>query len=169
MFETKPQISYFTAIDIKNTTIRISDGGGNSIDVRIGEGNLSWDETRNMDYIMDGGRLDDVREGDEEAMDVNLDATWEYVTGTGTAPTIIEALKGIGAASSWTSTDSNACRPYAVNITLVYEPKPDGCGDDESVVLPDFRWEQISYDLRDRSFSFSGKCNATQATAVRTP
>lgn len=161
----------FAQIDLKHCTIRLQDGAGNYIDVKIGEGNLSYTERKTMEYTLDRGLLDEVREGDQVPMDVSLDAVWEYITGTtGSAgvPTIEDVLKRRGAAAAWVSTDSDACRPFAIDILVINEPQPDGCGDDETVTLSDFRYEELSHDLRAGTISVTGKCNVTEATAVRT-
>ena len=163
-------------IDLKKCTIQIEDGGSEALEVKVGQGNLTYTEARNIEYILDKGSLDEVREGDEIPMDVRFDFTWVYLisatsTGTGT-PTVEEAIKGNGAAADWVSSDTaNACAPYAVDITVAHDPTtnaPAGCtGDTETSTLADFRWEQLEHDLRGGSVACSGKCNATLATHVR--
>jgi len=160
----------FAQIDLKNCTIRIKDGGANYIDVKIGEGNLTYSEKRNMQYTLDRGLLDEVREGDEVPVDVKLDAVWEYITGgvsSSGVPSIEDALKKKGGAASWASTDTDACRPYAVDLEIIYEPTPEGCGDDETILLSDFRYEELAHDLRAGTISVTGKCNVTEAVATR--
>jgi len=156
-------------IDLKNCTISFIDGStpANSIDVKIGEGTLRWSEKRNIQYTLDRGTLDEVREGDEVPVDVNLDFTWEYITGDGTIPSIEDALKNIGAASDWVSSDADACRPYALDIQIVNEPTPAACGDKETTLLADFRYEDISHDAKAGTCSLAGKCNVTKATSTR--
>ena len=65
----------FAQIDLKHCTIRISDGAGAYIDVKIGEGNLSYTERRTIEYTLNRGLLDEVREGDQVPMDVSLDSS----------------------------------------------------------------------------------------------
>jgi hypothetical protein len=157
-------------IDIKNCTILIEDGAGHSLEVKIGEGNLTYSEKRNMLYTLNAGRLDEVREGDESPMDVKLDAVWEYISGGASSdgvPSVEDALKQRGAASGWTSTDSDTCRPYAVDLSIIYSPEPEGCGDEEDIVLADFRVEEYAHDLRAGTISISGKCNVIEAVATR--
>jgi len=158
-------------IDMKDTTLTISDGTGTpqSIEVKIGEGNLTWTEARNMEYTLDRGLLDEVREGDQIPVDVTFDFTWEYVTGTtGTAgvPTVRDALRQEGAASTWISSDTDVCRPYAVDLTLFNNPDC-AAGDVEKTVLADFRFESLAFDLSAGTISCAGKCNITAATATR--
>jgi hypothetical protein len=167
----KVWLNVFHQIDLKDTTVKIKDGGSNSIEVKIGEGNLSWTERRNMQYTLDRGLLDEVREGDQVPVEVSLDFLWEYITGTtgtGGLPTVEDALKRINAAAAWVSSDSDACRPFAVDIEIANVPSPSGCGDSETITLSDFRYEELGHDLRAGSISVSGKCNITQATVVRT-
>src|SRR6266576_3971774 len=106
------------AIDLKNTTIKVKDGAGHSITVTLGTGNLTYEEKRNIEYVKDRGLLDTVREGDEEPVDVRLDATWENLTGVGGAPTVEDAMKRRGPAATWTSTSADPCEPFAVDIEI---------------------------------------------------
>ena len=160
----------FTQIDLKRCTLTIKDGGSETLDIVIGEGNLTYSESRNIQYTLDRGKLDEVREGDEVPVDVKLDFTWEYLrgaAGSGAVPSIEEAFKNIGNAASWVSSDSDACRPYAVDVVVLYEPVPRTCGDKETITLVDFRWEKMDHDMKAGTVSVTGKCNVTQATVVR--
>lgn len=164
----------FTRIDLKKATIKIKDGAGHEIEVSIGEGNLTWTEAKNIEYLLDRGNLDDVREGDQIPVDVNFDFIWDYLKGpsaastaSGGQPTISDALKQRGAASDWVSVDDDTCRPYAVDLEVTYEPTPKSCGDKETITLADFRHESLDHDLTAGSISCSGKCNITEATSVR--
>ena len=168
-----PWTPVYAQIDLKYSTVIIRDGAGtpNEIEITIGEGNLTWTEARTMEYVLDRGNLDEVREGDQVPVDVSFDFTWEYIKGssaTGAPPTVEEALKKIGNASSWVSSDTDACRPYAVDIIIVYDP---ACttGDVETITLADFRWESIDHDLRGGTVSVSGKCNITVPSVIRGP
>lgn len=158
------------AIDLKNATIKIKDGTTptpNELEVKIGEGNLSYTEKKNMIYTKDRGALDEVREGDEEPVEVQMDFVWEFLkANTGDTPSISDALKKRGEASAWVSTDADACRPYAVDIEIFYEP-PCGGEYTERIVLNDFRYEQLQHDIRNAQVSCSGKCNVTEATITR--
>ena len=162
----------FATIDLKNCTIKIIDGTAvtpNEIEVTIGEGNLTYTRARNIEYILDRGVLDDVREGDQIPLDISMDFRWDYISAfaaSGT-PTIEEALLNEGEATDWESTDSDACRPYAVDIELEYAPTPTTCGDKETFTFPDFRVETLDHDLRAGTVSCTGKCNAVKPTIVR--
>jgi hypothetical protein len=166
----KVWVPVFAQIDLKDCTIYLLDGSGESLEVKIGEGNLTYTESRNIQYTLDRGQLDEVREGDEVPMDVKLDFTWEYLRGSptsGSTPSVEEALKNIGNAANWTSSDSDGCRPYAVDIKVVYAPQPSNCGDKETITLLDFRYEKLDHDMKAGTVSVTGKCNVTQATVIR--
>lgn len=174
MRRNKPFITVFRQIDLKDATITIKDGGAgsaqNSLEIKIGEGNLAWTEKRNINYIKDRGNLDDVTEGDQEPMDVNFEFVWEYLkgaSGSGAAPTIKEALTKTGNASSWVSSDTDTCRPYAVDLEIAYIPTGCPASDQETITLPDFRHDELAHDLRGAQVACTGRCNATTATSVR--
>ena len=135
--------------------------------VTIGEGNLSYTEAQNMDYTLDRGVLDTVRQGDDVPVDVSMDFSYEFVT-TGTSETITpsDALKGVGGASEWVSSSSDLCEPYAVDVEIARELS---CGsvESETTTLTDYRWESLEFSLRDATISSSGKCNVTTATNIR--
>lgn len=159
------------AIDLKNCTIKIKDGTtptANEVIVKVGEGNLTWTETKNREYKLDGGKLDTTRNGDEAPMDVSLDLQFEYYKGITGTITPIDALKKIGDASSWISSETtDSCAPYAVTIEVENDP---GCGVANSVetfTFPFFRYESIGGDIKAGTLAVKGKCNATEPTVVR--
>ena len=144
-------------------------GAVNEIEIKIGEGNLTYTRAQTVEYILDRGNLDDVREGDQVPMDVSMDFQWIYISGLGSSsiPSFEEAITKEGEAAAWVSTDADACRPYAVDIEITYLPTPSTCGDQEIITLPDFRWESLDHDLRAGTIAVSGKCNVVKPTAVR--
>lgn len=159
-------------IDLKRCTIKIKDGGSNQITVKVGEGNLSFTEKRNVEYIRDRGVLSATRLGDEEPVDVSFDFTWEEITSISgdTTPTVKEALQKIGAASSWASSDADTCAPYAVDIEVTHDPDCSGTStsaQDEVVLISDFRWESMQFDYKAATISVTGKANVTTVTATR--
>lgn len=141
---------------------------GRTLEVKIGEGNCTYNEQRTMEYVLDRGELDNVREGDDVPMDVSLDFVWEFLSSISGAdtPTIEEVFKNEGNASSWESSDSDTCRPFAVDLEIEHIP-PCGGEEPEIVTLPDFRWESLNHDLRAATVAVSGKCNAKEAIVAR--
>jgi len=164
----------FAQIDTKNAVITLRDGTGTPIEmtIKLGEGNLTYTESRTVEYTPDRGILDEVRLGDEVPVDVSLDSVWEYITGgtdtsthTGTAE---DFMKRRGVYATNVSTDADTCRPYAIDIVITYEPD---CTTEilpnETIVLADFRYESIDHDFSAGTLAFTGKCNVTEAVATR--
>ncbi len=121
ILSAKPWTTVFAQIDMKDVTIKFLDGTPtpNEITITIGEGNLTYTETRNIEYILDRGVLDEVRLGDETPVELSTDFKWSFITGTtgtGGVPSPEDFLKRIGAASAYISTDSDLCRPFAIDI-----------------------------------------------------
>lgn len=154
-------------IDLKHATIYLKDYNAvNSLEVKIGEGNLQWTEKVNRIYTKNRGLLNDVRDGEEEPVDVSFDFIWEFLKATSGDPTIEDVLKHRGQASGWTSVDPDTCRPFALNLHVLYTPACGGI-QAERMVLEHFRYEQLQHDLKNASVSCQGKCNKTEATVTR--
>jgi len=149
---------------LAEATIKIKDGTGTPLEivVKIGEGNITFSEKRAVEYTLDRGTLDTVRLGDEEPVDVSFDFTWEWLkssTLTTTSDNIRDIIKGV---TPYVSTSSDDCEPYACDIEVAFDP---ACGDiDETIVLADFRYEEMSYDLSAGTVSVTGKCNLSTLT-----
>lgn len=143
--------------------------GPRTLRIKIGEGNLTFSEKRAIQYIKDRGVLDEVRLGDQEPMDVKLDMQWQNLTGSDpdTAPPEPEdVLKRRGAAADWVSSDPDTCRPFAIDIVLVYVPTcPSIKG--EKIVLADYRYEMIDHDSKAGTIGTTGKCNILSALVAR--
>jgi hypothetical protein len=142
--------------------------GGRFVEAKIGDGNLDYTENRNMDYRLDRGELDTVREGDDVPMDIKLDFVWEFLrASTGDEPTLEDAIKQRGEASAWVSSaTADACAPYAVDIEIENEPPCEDV-EREFILLPDFRWESLEHNTKDAQISVAGKCNSKEAVVSR--
>jgi len=141
--------------------------GQQSLTAKVGEGNLSYSEHRNVEFTRDRGLLDTVREADEEPVDVSMDITWEELTAmTGDPPTIEDALKNIGEASAWITTADDQCQPFCVDIEFHNAPNCTGT-DDEFITLEEYYYETLDHDMREGTISTSGRCNRKQATVRR--
>lgn len=141
--------------------------GQQSISIKIGEGNLTYSEHRNVEFTRDRGVLDTVREADEEPLDLSIDATWEWIKGlSGGTPTLEDILKQRGEASTWLSTADDDCQPYCVDIELWNAP---GCGsiEDELIMFEEYYYETVDHDLREGTLATSGRCNRKEATPRR--
>jgi len=126
--------------NLRDGELQISDGGANSITLVLDEGNLSFEETRNVINVLDRGVLDHRRAGDEAPISVSFSLKYEYLladTGdTAEAISVREALTQSGAASSWASTDSTG-RPFSTRLTF-WVKNPDTAGKDEKIVFEKF-------------------------------
>ncbi len=150
-------------IDLKQATITIEDGAATSVELILGDGNVTFTETVNREYRLNRGVLNTVKDGDEEPMSVTFELEWEYLDGA-TPYNIVK-----NADASYTTTDAtDLCAPYACNIKIDYDPDC-ATGDQEVITFPDFRYENINGDLSGSQLSVDGRCNATEPTIVRTP
>ena len=137
------------------------------LEVKIGEGNITYTEHSDYAYLLDRDNLDTVKQGKEVPMDVKWDSVYEHIT-TGTSENIspMDALKGIGAASEWISYSADDCEPYAVALEVEHVP-PCGTSQTETTTFPDFRSEQREVNFKDATISVTGKCNVTEPIVVR--
>lgn len=161
-------------IALRNCTFIVQDGTTptpNSCTIHIGDGNVSYDEKRQIVYVKDRGVLYGTRQGEDEPMDVKFDFIWEmlkYASPDQITPlTIEEALKGTGAASTWVSTGAIQCDPYCVDIVIKNQVTCTSILH-EWITLKEFRWEQLSHDPKAGHVAVSGKCNAVVAQLLRT-
>jgi len=137
------------------------------LEIKIGDGNVTYTEANEYEYDLDRGILDTVRAGDQVPMDVNLDFVYEYITtGTSESTSPMDALKQIGDASEWRSSSADPCEPYAVDVEVIHTPLCT-TQEIESTVFPDFRSESREPDLGEAAVSVSGRCNATQPIVTR--
>lgn len=162
-------ITFTPAIDSSNT---LADDGvitflPQQLEIKIGEGDMSWSETREMIYDLDRDRLDTVREGQDQPLEVDLNFTFEYVTTQSGKPiTPTDALKKIGEASEWVSSSADLCEPYAVDLYVVH-CIPCGTDHSQDFLLSDFRWESLDYSIQDAAIAVTGRCNVTEITTTR--
>ena len=137
------------------------------IEVKIGEGNLTWTEAKEYEYLRDRGNLDTVKEGDEQPVEISMEFVYEYVkASSGGDITPVDALKQSGEAAGWISSASDQCEPYAIDI-LAKHCVPCGTDEDEDALFQDFRYEGLDFDLQAATIAVSGKCNISEATMTR--
>ena len=137
------------------------------ITIKIGEGDLTWTESRELIYDRDRDLLDTVRLGQEQPVSVDLNFTFEYVTTeSGQNITPVDALKQTGEATEWVSSSSDLCEPYAVDIYVIHDV-PCGTDQDQDFRFPDFRWESLDYSIQDATIAVSGQCNVADVVTTR--
>ena len=137
------------------------------LDIKIGEGNLTYTENKDYEYLLDRGTLDTVRENDEQPMEITIGLTYEFITtGTGEAVTPIDALKQKNGAVEWVSGATDLCEPYAVDVEIDHNP---ACGatEKELTIFPDFRHDSLEMDLDASTITATGRCKATEPTVTR--
>ena len=137
------------------------------IEIKVGDGNITYTEHRSYEYMLDRGDLDTVREGDQVPLDVRLECTYEHIA-TGTSETIspLDALKGIVGAAGWVSSATDQCEPYAIDIEIEHIP-PCGTSQTETTLFPDFRADTKEVNLKDAAISLTGKCNVIEPNVGR--
>ncbi len=137
------------------------------IEIKIGDGNITYTENTNYEYETDRGSLDTVKEGEEAPMDVNVDFVYEYITtGTGEAITPMDAIKRQGGASEWVNASADPCEPFCVDLEVEYTP-PCGGAEKEITIFPDFRPDTKEVDFGEAAVSVTGRCNALEPIISR--
>ena len=158
-------------VDIKNATIKFKDGTTpvpNELEIKVGEGNITFVERTAREYALDKGRLDTVRNGDEQPVDVSMEFQWEWLkAAVGNPPTPVDVLHRRGEAAGWLSSSADACEPYCIDIEVLNSADCDDGTPSELILMPDFRFEELSYDLRAGQISMTGKYNVTRVTPTR--
>lgn len=160
-----PALATADGIPADNAVITFT---GRALEVKVGEGNLTYTVAKEYSYDKDRGILDTVRELDEQPLEVSLDGTLEEIrsiSGDDT-PTPSEVLLNEGAAATWESSSSDACEPFAIDIEVEIV-RPCGGVQREIITFPDFRPESVDYDFQDATISTKGKCNVVTPTVVR--
>lgn len=144
--------------------------GPQSLEIKLGDGTLTYSETKNREYKLNRGIIDKVRNGDQAPLDVSTTFAWTHITShsSETIPSVEDCLKNRGLAASWVST-GQGCDPFAVN--LIIKNAPLACVGEthtvEKITFPEFRYEKLDHDAKAGTVSLSGKCNATEPTVVR--
>jgi len=158
-------------INFQYARLKIKDGTGtpNEFEVSFGEGTFQYSEQRPREYIKERGRVvsGQVRDADEEPVEVNIDAIWTEMRAVSGGPvTLEEALKKVGAAAAWVSTGST-CEPYSVDLVFEYGADCSGTTG-HRLTFDDFRYEKLDYDGKANTVKVSGKCKCVSPTIIRT-
>lgn len=154
-------------IDMKNCKFYFEDGGSNRLELKTGDGTVSYSEKKNREYLMEKGAIDSVRNGDQVPMDVSFQLRWTFLKSNTTGvPSPEDVLKQRGEAAAWETSSADDCEPYCVDLVAVHRPV---CTSEviERVELLYFRYETLDHDFKAGNISCSGKCNAQEATISR--
>lgn len=137
------------------------------LEVRLGDGNFSFTEKKAREYKKNRGKLDSVRNGDEDPLEVKLDFAWIFIkSSTGEDLTVEDVLKQQGQASTWVTAGVDPCEPYCVTMRIKYVP-PCSNFKDEIIDLAEFRYEELQHDTKTAMIACTGKCNLTAPTVTR--
>ncbi|CAL1125571.1 unnamed protein product [Cladocopium goreaui] len=139
----------------------------NQLDIKVGDGDITYTEADEYLYDLDRDELDTVRKGQDQPMEVSLNFVYEQIT-TGTDEPIapMDAIKRRGGAAEWVSAAEDKCEPYAIDVVVVHTP-PCGTTESETTTFPDFRSESREVSFRDANIAISGRCNATEPIVER--
>ena len=144
----------YASMDLKDVTVTLQNGGAEEVILNFGDGTFTWDEAQERVYEPNRGRIGtanggSVRNGDDTPMSVAFDAK-------------LEAYDSVGL----TSADPDGCNPYAVDILFENVPPGVGCGQAETLIFRDFRWETGRFDPKTGMVNWAGKCNVTEPEVV---
>lgn len=154
-------------IDLRNATIRLSDGSSHFIDINIGEGSFDYNEKRELDNVKNRGVLDTVRENEDQPVEISTIFVWEFITGTGSEPATVEdALKQAGQATGWTTVATDPDEPYCINVSVIYQPQCPGVAS-ETISFQRFHYAELAHSLKDATVALRGFANVKKATATR--
>ncbi len=127
-------------------TLVISDGTtptANSITVTSADGQLSFEEAVARRQIFRRDTFVEKRDGRTELVRLSFVLQFkEFVVAAGGDPTPYEALKGIGEAASWESTD-DAGKSDARDLKFTIDDPAGGA--DEEITFSGFSFERISF------------------------
>jgi hypothetical protein len=156
------------AIDLKNTRIFVYDGSTvpKYLELKIDEGNIQWTVARNIEVKKNKGLLDYLKEGDEEAVKLQLECRFSALKSSiGDPKTAFEIFTN----SNDFYTSVADCKPYQVHIELLVD-NITLCGttvENELIRFEYFAYEEISASFKDGTLSISGVCNVVSPNAQR--
>ena len=138
-----------TTKNMRDGSIKVSDGTlptANELLIALSGGDLEWTEERNVTAILDRGKLSHFRGGDEVPVSVSFSLKYVELIKQAFAaePTLYEALKFLGAASGWQTTNADECSDIkTLDLTfLIASPCPSE--EDEEVVFSKFYYTSIN-------------------------
>ena len=155
--------------DVRNAVLTISGGTGTAVEVRLGDGDISWTENTPRIYGMNQGEIYDVRYGDDAPCEISFGFIWEELYASSTEVTVYEALQ---IPTGW-NTSTDLCSPPAIDLILTFPQCPVGTGaatnpGQEVITFSDFRPETLGPGLRDGQISVTGKIPTAKPTIAWT-
>jgi hypothetical protein len=152
-------------IDLKNCTFKLIGGSsGEELEFKVGNGNLQYTCHHARTYELDRGRLDSVKDADEQPMDVSFDFIWDWVKSWTSAESPDEILANIGLTGGWSTTDDDDCAPASCDIEVTHTVICGTSTKTEVITFPKFRHESRAHDAKNSSIAVVGKCNTLEPT-----
>lgn len=136
-----------TRIELQNCTITFRDGSGDTIEIALGEGNITWTKQCDYEYMIDRGQLDTARVTDY-SLDVTMNCVFEWLR---------------------SSTEKYQTPMDMLRETQINELDLIVAVNDEAYIFTGFNWHTIEWDLSAAMMSISGICgicNTTQAARM---
>jgi len=138
--------------NLRDGELVVKDGAGTpaSITLALDEGDLRITEYEDTIKVLDRGTLSHERMGDERPVEFSFTAKYvELMKQTGASdPTLYEALRKIGGASGWTSTQTDGGDVYTVTMVFTIT-SPTGGEENETITLSLAHAEQIEFSEGD--------------------
>ena len=132
------------------------------IEVKVGEGDISWSKTKDPQIDLDRGVIDGARDGDQQAMTVDFAFVLDWLASSTTdVPTVDEVLEREGEAADWTNAAADPCETYQVTLKVIDAPD---CGSElaEILIFPYFIPTTVNPSVEAASVTVSGVCVATK-------
>lgn len=170
------------SIDLKNCVLFAKTLTAGSVLVwialKFGDGSLTHTINKSYDYKKSRGKLDDVRRGEEQVLDVGFEGKFTaMVANTGAGPdetyALHEVFEGVeyletdhgeakfaGTRESWLA--AYGCPPYCVDLEIHNNPRMDCPASDavgEAQLLRYFRSTSIAADFSTGMVNISGECH----------
>jgi hypothetical protein len=158
-----------TTRNLRDGRIIILDGSGTAktLTIPISEGDFAFTINRPTFIVMNRGKIDSRKQGDEVPVDLSFSIKfeqWAYSNGN-TGMSVPDVLQGINLANDWISTDG--CGPYAVDIKFEVD-NPCDPGKKEVLVFGKFTADTLSFKEGSEYNSISVSGKALQQLPTRT-
>ena len=142
--------------------------GPQELNIKLGDGNLTYTEHRDYTYLLDRGWLDTVREPKEVPMDVKVDAVYEHVASrSGELVTPVEALDRGGTRVGVGQFLARSVRTVLHRPVRGLRAAVRSDEQAETSQFPMFRAETREMNFNAATIVFTGKCKATEPIVTR--
>lgn len=138
-----------------------------TVELKIGEGNVEYSETQEAIVDTDRGLLDGMRAGTDQPLTWSASFVYNWMRASSGDPiTVYEALKQKGDASTWVNSSVDKCEPYQFDFYMIDTPP---CGSEE-VEITIFRYSRVTSinpSVEAASVSLDATSKSTEPEIVR--